>query len=260
MSFVTSSDDAKLHYVDEGDGPTVVLVGGFGMAATGWLLQRNALKSRYRVVSVDRRSHGESDHVGFGQRMARHAKDIAEVMDAAGVDDAVAVGASMGASVLWSYVDLFGTDRLRGLVTVDQTPKMVNDASWDHGLYDLHPDGVEAFVTEFPGSHNPFHRTPPAEIVPLLRGGQAPPYDDLRPILREHAWADWRDVLGRVDVPLLAIAGRHSPLWPSDHAAAIADAAPQGRSLVVDDCGHVPFMEQPDEFNAALLSFLADLD
>ena len=259
MSFVTTSDDVKLHYVDEGEGPAVLFVGGFGMAASGWLLQRRALSLRHRLITVDRRSHGDSDHGRHGNRMARHAADLHEALTAVGVDDVVAIGASMGASVLWSYVDLYGTDRLRGMVTIDQTPKMVNDDGWTCGMFGLEPDGVESFVREFPGAHNPFHRMPPPDVLGLLRGGQTPPYDDLRPLLRDHTWADWRDVLPRIDVPLLAIAGRHSPLWPCAHAEQLAAAAPRGRCVILDDSGHVPFLEQPEVVNATLAAFLSDV-
>lgn len=258
MPWLTTADDVRLHYTDEGAGLPVVLVGGFAMAASGWALQRRALADRYRVVALDRRAHGDSDRVPRGMRLARHAKDLRELLDQLALDRAVLVGASMGASVLWSYLDLFGTDLVAGVVTVDQTPKMVNDGDWDLGLYDLRPETVGAFVAEFPGAHNPFHRMPPLEVVQLLRGDADVPYDLLRPLLLDHTVADWRDVPEGLDVPLLAIAGRHSPLWPCASSQYLADAAAKGRCIVLEDSGHVPFLEQPEAFNEALLSFLAE--
>lgn len=105
-------------------------------------------------------------------------------------------------------------------------------------------------------THNPFHRLPGPGAISLLRGGAVPRHDDLRALLRDHTVADWRDVLPRIDVPVLAIAGRQSPLGPCESSEPIAAAAPDGRCVVLDDCGHVPFLEQPERFEAALLAFL----
>lgn len=260
MPRVTTADGVRLVATEEGTGPTLVLIGGFAMAATGWGLQRAAFSADHRVVCIDRRSHGAADHVTRGQRMARHARDVDEVLRAMELTEVVILGASMGANVIWSLVELFGTQRLRAVVTVDQTPKMVNEGDWELGHHDLTPESAEAWVQQFPGDHNPFHRLPPLELLATMRDpSKELPMDDLRPLLRDHTWADWRDVVQRVDVPVLAIAGRHSPVWPCESSEWIADHAPDGRCVVLEDSGHVPFLEQPDEFNAAVRAFLAEL-
>ncbi|MFT5222836.1 MAG: non-heme chloroperoxidase, partial [Glaciecola sp.] len=81
MHTITTSDDVSLRCTDEGTGPNVVLLGGFAMGASGWTRQRQALSVDHRVVAVDRRSHGESEHVTRGQRMARSALDLAEALE-----------------------------------------------------------------------------------------------------------------------------------------------------------------------------------
>ena len=78
-------------------------------------------------------------------------------------------------------------------------------------------------------------------------------------LLRDHAVQDWRDVIARMDVPSLLVAGRDSELWPSEHAAAAAAFNPQARVAVIDDCGHAVNAEQPDSFNALLGQFLTQV-
>ena len=257
MATITTRDGARLTYLDEGTGSPVVLVGGYGMALGAWGEQAVALQaSGNRVVRYDRRGHGTSDVSAHGQRMARHGKDVAEVLDALELDDVVLVGASMGASVIWSYVDLFGTDRLRGIVSIDQTPKMINEGDWSLGFYDLTWDTVNAFVTGFPGGHQPFHQIPPPEILQLLMAERTNfDFDIMRPLLRDHTEADWRDVLPLVDVPVLVITGRHSPLWPCESSLYIADTVPNGKAVICEESGHVPFLEQPEVVNDALVQF-----
>ena len=79
------------------------------------------------------------------------------------------------------------------------------------------------------------------------------------PLLRDHAQQDWRDVVARLDVPVLMVAGRDSQFWPCEHAAAaVADNA-LGRAVVIEDCGHGANLDRVEEFNTTLKEFLRDL-
>jgi pimeloyl-ACP methyl ester carboxylesterase len=252
---ISTSDGISLNVDDEGEGPTVVLINGYGAGNTGWALQQRALRDEFRVVSIDRRSHGLSDGPAFGHRMARHGKDIADVLAAMDLDDALLVGASMGSNAVLAYIDLFGPERVRGVVLVDQTPKMINDESWDLGMYDLTRASLDAFVEGFPGGLNPFHAMPSdPEVLDVLMNAAPFSIDDTRALLRDHAEADWRDVLPRVNVPLTAIAGRHSPFWPCASSEWMANAAPHGSFVAMENSGHVPFLEEPAAFNDALVA------
>lgn len=244
MATVRTSDGVTLNVVDQGYGPTVVLVAGFTAPATSWAPQADALLTKgFRVVAVDRRSHGLSEAPGFGLRMARHGKDLHDVLSALDLRDAVVVGGSMGASSVWAYCDLFGTGRLRGMVSVDQTPKMVNGEGWEHGFYGLtHANSGSFFDAGIP-----------------MAGTVAKYPPDLAPLLRDHAQQDWRDVVRRMEVPALMVAGDRSAFWPSEHAAAAVAGNPLGRSVILDECGHAANLEQPEAFNRVLLDFLADL-
>ena len=57
----------------------------------------------YRGIVFDQRGHGESQTPVFGQRMARHGRDLAELLNHLGVNDATLVGASMGGNTIWAY-------------------------------------------------------------------------------------------------------------------------------------------------------------
>jgi uncharacterized protein (TIGR03083 family) len=73
------------------------------------------LAGGYRVVAIDRRSHGLSESPAFGQRMARHGKDLDDVLSALDLTDAVLVGGSS-----WSFC-----------ATCDRPSLAVVDSSWD---------------------------------------------------------------------------------------------------------------------------------
>jgi non-heme chloroperoxidase len=266
MTSVTTSDGVGLHVDDQGDGPVVVLVAGFNAPAASWAPQvESLLAAGRRVVAIDRRWHGRSERPAYGFRMARHGKDLHDVLSALDVRDAVLVGGSMGASAIWSYLDLFGTERTRAMVSVDQTPKMVNGDGWDHGFYGItHANSGVFFDGGIPDTGHGLSRErmmPGLQRMMDLFGpeGRTPPSPDLMPLLRDHAQQDWRDVVARLDVPVLMVAGRESQYWPCEHAAAAVAGNPQGRSVVIEDCGHPVNFDQPEAFDAALHSFLGDL-
>jgi pimeloyl-ACP methyl ester carboxylesterase len=265
MATVTTSDGVRLHYVDEGEGTAVVLIAGFAAPLETWELQRQALLAEgYRVIGLDRRSHGGSGKPAYGQRMSRHGKDLGDFLDALALEDVMLVGGSMGASTIWAYVDLFGGDRLRGIVSVDQTPKMVNDGTWAYGFYELDKSNLGTFFDDgIPDTGRGLQADRMAglgRIVAAL-GGDVPPFADprapeTRPLLQNHAEADWRDVIARLEVPSLFLAGRESQFWPWEHATAMAESNKLAQAVVLDECGHAANIDQPDLVNDAILEFL----
>jgi len=79
------SDDAEIVYQTLGDGPSVVLLHPFPANHEFWLPVAQSLSTRYRLIMPDLRGHGDSD-IGEGSAtMAKHAADIARVMDDADV-------------------------------------------------------------------------------------------------------------------------------------------------------------------------------
>jgi non-heme chloroperoxidase len=254
----STSDGVLLHYLDEGAGPPVVLIAGYGAPAVTWRLQTHVLVTEgFRVISVDRRHTGDSDFPPYGQRMSRQGADVVELVTGLGLERPAVAGSSMGAAAALAAISVFGTSWLGRLCLVDQTPRMVNDDNWSWGLYGLDRAGVEPFVQSFPGTLSPFHAPPPPEALALLASVTTPyPFDGTRDLLRDHTHADWRDVVPRIDIPLLALAGAHSPLWSPQSSRWMAEAAPQGRYAELPNSGHAPHLSEPAAFNAALLAWL----
>ena len=107
---VTTDDGVQLHVeVDDGPGPTVVLVHGFTARLEEWVLQRETLAGRCRVVLYDQRGHGRS---GWGDpshaTLDQLARDLQAVLDAhAAHGPVVLVGHSMGGMTLMAWARLF---------------------------------------------------------------------------------------------------------------------------------------------------------
>ncbi|AJW41564.1 Non-heme chloroperoxidase [Rhodococcus sp. B7740] len=265
MPTVITDDAVTLNYLDEGRGQAVVLIAGFCAPATTWMLQQKTLVANgYRVLALDRRGHGASEAPTHGATMERHGRDVANFLSAVGLDEAVLIGGSMGASAIWSYVSQFGTERVRAIVSVDQTPRMVNSAGWANGFYGLTEDNRTTFFDN--GIPDTGHGRPQWKSVPsLLRLVLAlrampklvsPDTPPMRALLADHAAQDWRATIAGIDKPYLMVAARDSQFWPAAHAFESVDLNPLGRSVVLETCGHAANMDRPSEFNAAMLEFL----
>jgi non-heme chloroperoxidase len=263
---VTTSDGVALHVESSGAGPAILFVAGYMATIATWAYQIDAVVAAgYRAVAVDRRWHGRSDRPVQGQRIARHAADLRDVIVALDLDRPLLVGASMGASVCWSYIDLFGSDAIAGMIGVDQTPRMINGTDWDCGFYGLTEDNVGRFFADgvpATGRGRSANQVLPAMAALQAKVGDAKlgdlPTADTLALLNDHARQDWRDVCAAASCPMLLIAGRDSQLWPAEHVHAVAGNA-KARRLIVDESGHVINVEQPEAFNAALLDVALDV-
>lgn len=260
MKFFTTDDQVKLGYMDKGSGLPVILLAGYSAPATSWYDQEKALlKHGYRVIAFDRRSHGSSENPSFGQDMATQGKDLDALIRHLQIEKAFLIGQSQGASTMWSYIAQFGTDHLYGVISIDQTPKMMNDEAWPYGMVGLNEQTRPTFFDNpLPKPNN----KPVSKLIFLMMLLRGPKYlqfdrEGTKPLLLDHADADWRETLKNTAVPALFVAGSESPFWPKEHAEASAALCPKGESTLVEGSGHAVNWECAKEFDEIMLDFLS---
>lgn len=265
--FVTTSDGARLHYVEAGTGKPLLLVGGWCMSTPWWTRQLQGLNDEFRVVALDSRAYGESDNVVHGHRMARHAADVRDVVGALDLNGAVAIGWSLGANVLLSHWELFGGAGLSGLVHVDQTPYCLNTDDWNLGFGT--EEEARAFLEAFAadqraGAENLVRLCLTAEPEPtflktMVEELLKTPVEAALALEHDHIWSDWRDVAPLVDLPVLVVTGALSKLFPPDSGAWLAEHLPKGTQVLLKASGHCPFLEDTEKFNDAVREFVRSL-
>ncbi|KAA9157923.1 alpha/beta hydrolase [Amycolatopsis acidicola] len=246
-------------------GRPLVLLAGFLAPATSWRHQVPALAAAgYRVFAVDLPGHGTAGPQPDGTGMDERADALAEFLSAPGLRGVTLIGGSMGGNTIWAYLSRYSADRLRSIVIVDQTPKMLNTPDWPHGYYGYEPGNAETFFAN--GIPRTGHGTPVwrrgKRLLRLLQAMGGAPRLPLtaadRALLQDHARRDWRETLRDNDIPALFVAGEESELWPCTHAAASAALMPRGRAAIIAKAGHATNVEQPEAFNRGVLSFLTD--
>jgi pimeloyl-[acyl-carrier protein] methyl ester esterase len=268
LDVFTASDGAEIAYHDEGEGRPLVFLHGL-MANAAFFEPQRGLAAEFRVIRIDLRGHGRTAPGPTPPDVDRLAADIAELARALDLRGAVAIGWSLGASVLWRLLAGPASERFAGAVVIDMTPCVQNDGDWTLGLSEEHCDARrQAIAGDFPS----FAAAAGAAIF-------AKPLDERTEAMARWAsdafvgadagavgalWdslvaEDFRPALARIAQPTLVVHGAHSHLYGADTADHIVAALPNARGLVFDRSGHSPHLEQPERFNRALRDFAGTL-
>ena len=108
----------KIHYVEAGSGPVVVLLHGLGGNYTNWAFNTSALAQKYRVIVPDQIGFGKSDKPVINYRIATYVDFLDAFLKELKVERASLVGNSMGGWVAAAYT-LAHPERVERLVLVD---------------------------------------------------------------------------------------------------------------------------------------------
>jgi len=275
--FFTVSDGTRLSYLEAGQGKTLLMVPGWSQTAEQFKFQLEGLASHYRVIAVDMRGHGDSDKPAHGYRIQRLAKDLEDVMTGLNLVDVNLLCHSMGNSVAWCHLDLFGQSRIARYLCIDQPAVLVPDTTWtaqqiaDYGaIFEdaNHANRVVAAVAADLG--NPDAPTTTAFLASMTRGMSAEqmawvkeetlkmPRDLAALLLQSHCYQDWRDVIARIGKPTLFVGGAISNVPP--HCVQWQHTqVPDSQIRIFDEHeggSHFMFIQNPAAFNALVHEFI----
>jgi non-heme chloroperoxidase len=268
MPYLMAEDGVPLYYTDEGEGDPLFLIHGWTMNQEFFRHNVPRLSRTHRVVTMDIRGHGCSGKQESNWTLAQAARDARRVMDHLDLNDATLVGWSMGTTLIFNYLDLFGAERLKGLVFVDMTPYLVNEGGWEHGVfgtldlkaaYDLERDIFadrlavqQGFVPAcFKGGEAPDERT----VEWWVRQGMITPTPVMAAFWVSMVAHDWRDLLPRTPVPVLLCYGADSAIYPTKVRDYMREQVPNAELVEFENSGHSPFWEEPERFNEEVARF-----
>ena len=274
MSHFFADDGAKIHVKIAGEGSPVVMLHGWTSSHQEWFPFLELLNSRHRVYRWDARGHGGHR---LGQTtlptVQRMARDLHNLLEHYSLDRVTAVGHSMGALTLWQYIRDFGTSRLGKLCFIDQSPKLVTDDDWRHGIYgnfdqqrsrafasELDADFAESVLRLTAFGLNERARAKYLENASgweksraALRAQSAQPLIDCWQSLTE---ADYREVLGHIDVPAMLVYGGQSNFYETGTAHYVASRIPEAILHIYEGTDHSPHQWQRERFAKDLLDFV----
>jgi pimeloyl-ACP methyl ester carboxylesterase len=260
-----ASDGAPVAYEDEGQGRPLVLLHGL-MAHSGFFMRQRELAENFRLIAVDLRGHGQSRSEG-PITVEQLAHDVAALAEHLGLEDAIGLGWSLGATVLWHVLASEAGRRFSGAVIVDMTPRVLNEGDWEFGLApelcQARADSIRGDFASFAlGAGQAIFSQPVQDEALAGWAGEEFARNDRQAM--NALWAslveqDVRPLLGRITQPTLVVHGANSQLYGSGTADYLVQALADARAVQFDRSGHAPHLEQPELFNRTIRNFAATL-
>ena len=255
------SGDAEIVYQILGDGPSVVLLHPFPANHEFWLPVAQSLSTRYRLIVPDLRGHGDSD-IGEGPAtMAKHAADIARVMDHADVGRAPIVGVSIGGYALFEFWrQQRGRVAALGLCNTKATVDSPEaQAGRSQAAAEVMERGTEPFfqtmIPRLLGKTTRETRPDLVEGALQMMRGMSPA--DVAAVQRGMAERpDSVDTLKTINVPTLLVTGDEDILTGVNEAQLMHRHIAGSELTVFPKAGHYSPWEQPEAVGRLLRQFL----
>ncbi|WP_297103008.1 alpha/beta hydrolase [uncultured Devosia sp.] len=257
-----SSNGVHIHFVDEGEGETVVFLHGFAGSSDMWSAIGLTPMSNFRTIALDARGHGSSgrpdDASAYGLTMV---DDVVAVMEARGVTKAHFVGYSMGAETALKLA-VIHPDRVASLIIAGSGWSGEAEAeaySFVSGALSEN----ETFGSFMAAMAPPDQDMPPeaqAAMLELLAAHGIDPEQPTGPLavvaaaLPEIIDLDAAE-LSAITAPVLGLAGSDDP--EHDNVARLAGPLPNFTFVSIEDADHLMAPLSPD-FASAVFDFLGN--
>ncbi len=260
----TEANGQTIYYEDHGEGEPLLLVPGLAMDTLAWALQVPAFSARHRTILFDNRDVGQSSMAEARYDIADMARDALALADALELDSFHLLGVSMGGAIA-EEMALAAPERI-GTLTLVVT--FAAGGRWARTLSDLWSARVQRMSREERIDElmllcfsEGFYEN--AEGVAWLRGMmlQNPhpqPADAFARQLDAASRHDARDRLAALAMPTHVIGAEHDILVPIWKSRELADLIPGAQLTVIDACPHGLNVERAEEFNRAVLDFIAE--
>ncbi|KXT15944.1 hypothetical protein AC579_1458 [Pseudocercospora musae] len=272
---VATSDGIRLRYIQSGpsSGQKLLFIPGWRQAAIEWEKQIEYFgSSGYHVTAYDMRGHGDSAKPHFGYRLSRFGADLNDLLNGLDLRNVSIIAHSMGSSVTWAFWDQYPSQtwRIDRFVVADQSTVLVQDPTWTQAQRDTWSAALFKPEQAYTFSANISHELAPLiksmftkdisqkELDWVLAQNRKMSDENAATLLINHAFADWRDVLPKINRPTLVLSGAVS----LNNATGINWAASQipgakAYTFTEEEKGsHFVFWENPMLFNKVVQDFV----
>lgn len=271
MATITTKDGTQIYYNDWGTGQPIVFSHGWPLSADAFEDQMYFLASRgYRCIAHDRRGHGRSSQPFNGNDMDTYADDLAELVEALDLKNAIHVGHSTGGGEVARYIGRHGTKRVSKAVLISAVPPLMlktpaNPAGLPIEEFDKLRAAVQADRSQFfEDLSMPFYgyNRPGATISPGIRDsfwlqGMLCGFPGSYFCIKAFSETDFTEDLKKFDVPTLVLHGDDDQIVPIAAAGLLSSKIIKGAVLkVYPGFPHGMCSTHKDQINADLLAFV----
>jgi 2-hydroxy-6-oxonona-2,4-dienedioate hydrolase len=245
----------SIHYYEAGQGPAVILLHGLGANAGMWVANIGPLSARYHVIALDQIGFGHSDKPLIDYRIATFVDFLYGFMRTQKIAKATLAGNSLGGWIALDFalqhpemveklvlVDAAGISFESAPPTVNLNPASIDDTKKVLGVVFYN----QAMVTDLAAA---------AVFARHLKDNDG---YTIRRILDGFTTTNQLEdtKLSSVHVPTLVVWGANDALLPLSMGERLHAGIGGSKLIAIKECGHVPELEKPEEFDRALLDFL----
>ncbi|MEP7217886.1 MAG: alpha/beta hydrolase [Bacteroidota bacterium] len=248
------------------DTTTLVLLHAFPLCSVMWEPQRRAFEGTVPLYLPDLPGFGTESRLDgerFSMKLA--ARFIQHELDARKIDRCVLGGLSMGGYIAFECWRLF-PERIAGMILADTRAS----SDTGEGRSKRFDSVVRIGQGDFPGfvedtlkmllAKETWNNHPEVVEVARILMRTTDPQSVIEAQLGLAERPDSTATLGTITVPTAVIAGRHDAIVPIDEAREMAAAIPGAGFTIIERAGHLSNLENPEDFNAAVLGLLARVD
>ncbi|HEY6332847.1 MAG TPA: alpha/beta fold hydrolase [Blastocatellia bacterium] len=250
----------KIHYLEAGSGPAVILLHGLGGDASNWYGNIAALSPKYHVIVVDQIGFGKSDKPLINYRVQTLVDFLDGFMRELKIDRASLVGNSLGGWTAAAFA-IEHPEKVDRLVLVDAAGYSSNPPPDKRIIEGLNPstlEGIKQVMSVVFYNKEMFSNPAVIDLLftrKMLAGDGYTIQRFIDSVLQGQDLLD--NTASKIKQPTLIIWGKQDALVPLAVGQHFNRDIAGSEMLVIDQCGHVPMIEKGAEFNWALSKFLA---
>lgn len=241
----------------KGDGLPLVFINSLGTDYRIWDTVAPAFASDHRIVRYDKRGHGLSDCPPAPYSIRDSADDLAGLLDALQINQAVVVGISVGGLIAMDLATAF-PQRVTALILCDTFPKIGTADMWNTRIFTLREGGMDAaaesilarwFAPDFAARN-------PAVYSGYYNMLVRTPVEGYTGMCEAICDADLTEAARTIQKPTLVLCGAKDAATPPDLVRDLTQIIPDAQYVEIPDAGHLPCVENPAAMIDAMRVFL----
>jgi pimeloyl-ACP methyl ester carboxylesterase len=257
-------DIAYLRSKEAVEGDTLVLIHGFGANKDNWTRLAKEFKGEFNVYAIDLPGHGDSSKpLDIGYRFEDQVNYLNQILAELGVSQFHMMGNSMGGAITALYAATH-PDQIQTAVLFD--PAGIFE--YESELVDLVMEGDNPLIPKKEGDFDklldfalekrPFVPWPIFDVMEEKAIANREVNEVIFAAIRDTGFEpDFRNAITRIQAPVLVVWGKLDRVIDYRNADVFVDAIPNARKVILDDVGHAPMVEVPEESAQLFREFMA---